>query len=106
MHQQGGSIRREVLIALCTLVLSVVLLPAMIYVVGVRVFGSYGGSGGLTGLYLATLGDLAVPRLAAWTLATGPTLCVVLLRLLFHFTRTAATPAVTPPLRREPRIDN
>jgi hypothetical protein len=98
MTTSTWSIRRELLIILLALCISVAALPGLIYVVGERLFGAY-GSDGMMGLYHATFTDLMVPRIAAWTLLFAPTLCVILLRVLFHL--TAAKPDAPEP-RHEP----
>ncbi len=110
MNHTRLSIGRELLVASGTLVLSLAVLPCVIYLVGMGFFGPYdggngGGANGVIDMYAATLSDLLVPRLAAWIIAVGPAVCVVALRLIFKLTQqhTAETPSV-PTMRREPII--
>jgi hypothetical protein len=116
MTTSTWSIRREVLIVLLALCVSIAVLPGLIYLVGERLFGAY-GSDGMAGLYRATLTDLMVPRIAAWTLLFAPTLCVILLRVVFHLTaakpdasesahESAHEPAPAQATRREPTISS
>lgn len=86
MSQTISSLRRELAIALLTICCAILVLPGLIYLVGSQIFGAYGETGGIANLYQATLSDLMVPRLAAWTLVLGPALCIVLLRLVLRFT--------------------
>ncbi len=92
------SVSRELLIAALAIVTSALLLPGLIYVVGSKLFGSYGQAGGMSSMYLATLQDLSVPRLAAWTLVLAPALCLCLLRLVIH--ATASGPDNDQPKQR------
>jgi hypothetical protein len=58
-------------------------LPAMIYVVGTRMFGAYKGSGtGIGAFYSDFAHDLSMSNLPSWTLALGPLLMIYLLRLI------------------------
>jgi hypothetical protein len=112
MHYPRFSIRREFIIITVVIMLSMLLLPGLIYVVGGRLFGAYGTAGGVGQIYLATLGDLVAPRLAAWTLLLGPALCVALLRAIFRLTASNTADNTTDKatsvanLRREPTIGN
>lgn len=105
MKQQSGSVQREIVIALAVVALSVLLLPGMIYLVGSRIFGPY-SSDRIADIYVATLGDLMVPRMAAWLLLLTPMVCVVLLRMLFGRDQAEpAAPDATPSSRREPSVN-
>lgn len=104
------SLRREVLIVLLAIFLSVLLLPGLIYAVGGHLFGPYGTAGGMGGLYRATLMDLWVPRLAAWALVLAPAICIALLRVIFRCTQPQRDESPPPPqarpLRKEPTINS
>jgi len=97
------SLPRELLIGCIVIVASLAVLPGLIFIVGNKLFGAYGVAGGMASMYRATLADLAVPTLAAWTLALCPALCIVLLRLLFGLSQNAGKKA-TARSRREPTV--
>lgn len=101
MNPNTFSIRRELLITVMTFGLTMLLLPGLIYVVGGRLFGTYGGAGGAFDFYQTTLSDLMVPRLTAWIIVLGPTVVLLSLRLIFHLTRQM--PEATIPQKRRPR---
>ncbi|MGC3980489.1 MAG: hypothetical protein QM808_04435 [Steroidobacteraceae bacterium] len=105
MNRSAFSLRRELLIALLVIALTVLIVPGVIYAVGTRLFGVYGADG-IGGIYGAVLIDLAVPRLAAWTIFLGPAVCVALIRLVFQLTGNPApsSPPTQRSLRREPTI--
>ncbi|MGE0113891.1 MAG: hypothetical protein AB7T07_03240 [Steroidobacteraceae bacterium] len=108
MDQSNFSLRRELLIASLATALSALLLPGLIYVIGGRLFGAYGSTGGVLSLYRTTLTDVVVPKLTAWIIVFGPALSLLLLRLSFHLTRQTPESAsqTQPPSRREPTINS
>ncbi len=101
------SLPRELLIGCSVIIASIVVLPGLIYVMGGRLFGAYGLTGGVLSMYRATLSDLATPTWASWAIALSPALCIALLRLLFGLTQDPPTePApIAAPTRREPTIN-
>ena len=97
------SIRRELLIALIVALLSMMLLPGLIYLVGRPLFGAY--TAGLAGIYTATLQGLLQLQWAPWVLAFAPAMGVLLLRAVWRLTsanKTSDAPA--RPSRQEPRL--
>jgi uncharacterized membrane protein len=100
------SLSRELLIGCIVIVVSVAVLPGLIYVVGGKLFGAYGTTGGMSSMYQAMLTDLATPTLAAWTIALCPALCILLLRLLFAMSQSPSAETTDRPtrVRREPSI--
>lgn len=81
------SFSRELMIFCIVTIVSIAVLPGLIYVVGGRLFGAYSATEGMIGMYRATLADLAVPTWAAWIITLCPALCILLLRLLFGLTQ-------------------
>jgi hypothetical protein len=75
-----ATIRREVLWVLIALPVGVLLLPPLIWLVGSRVFGPYGG-GGLRDLVDHFFRGLSQGQEALWIVALGPYLLIVSLRL-------------------------
>ncbi|MES1195578.1 MAG: hypothetical protein ABUL58_01375 [Steroidobacter sp.] len=73
---------QELIWLLGSLVGGLLVLPAMIYAVGTRMFGAYKGSGaGITAFYSDFAHDLATAHLASWALVLGPLVLVYGLRL-------------------------
>jgi hypothetical protein len=101
------SLRRELLIVSGTLLISVATLPALIYLVGGKLFGPYGATGGMRSLYVSIANDLSKPTLASWTLVLCPAICVLLLRLLFALTQSSAETSArsVATQRREPTVN-
>jgi hypothetical protein len=64
-------------------------LPALIYAVGVAVLGPYDG-GSLAGTYKVVLGGLAHGSIASWVVVLGPYLLWHLARLLRFWWRASA----------------
>jgi len=74
---------QEMIWLLGSLLGGLLILPAMIYVVGTRMFGVYKGSGvGIGAFYSDFAHDLATSNLSSWTLALGPLLMIYLVRLI------------------------
>jgi hypothetical protein len=71
------------------LIVGGLVLPALIYGVGVAVLGPYDG-GSLGGTYKAVLGGLAHGSIASWVVVLGPYLLWHLARLLRYWWRASA----------------
>jgi len=79
---------QELIWTLGGLLAGLLVLPAMIYVVGLRMFGPYKGVGsatGLTAFYADYAHDIAAAHLPACTLAIGPLVLVYLVRLILGY---------------------
>lgn len=61
--------------------MSLFLLPGIIYLVGGRLFGSY--RGGLAGFYSDQLRGLTEGQVTAWIITMTPSASLLLIRLLF-----------------------
>jgi len=75
---------QELIWTLASLLTGLLVLPAMIYAIGGRMFGVYKGvnsSTGLAAFYADYAHDIAAAHLPACTLAIGPLLLVYLVRL-------------------------
>lgn len=66
---------------LAALLSGAVVLPFLVYATGVETLGPY-SHGGAGSFYADFLGDLARLRPAAWTLAVGPAVLVLVWRLV------------------------
>ena len=78
-------VAQELIWSLGSLLAGLLLVPAMVYLVGSRMFGAYKGSGaiaGLSGFYSDYARDLGSLHLTAWTLALGPIVLVYAIRLI------------------------
>jgi len=76
---------QELIWTLGSLLTGLLVLPALIYAVGVRMFGVYKSVGATTGLgafYADYAHDIGAARLTACTLAIGPLILVYLVRLI------------------------
>ena len=76
---------QELIWLLGSIVTGLLVLPAMIYMVGVKMFDSYKGTGtatGITAFYADYAHDLATAHLSSWTVAIGPLLLIYILRLI------------------------
>jgi hypothetical protein len=96
------SIRSELWLAFIVILLSVLLLPALIYLVGAPLFGVY--KAGLAGMYAAQLQGLVQPQVAPWIVALAPACGLWLLRTVLRLTASSPPEAPTKPMRREPRV--
>jgi hypothetical protein len=76
---------RELIWAISSLLGGLMVLPALVYLVGTRMFGAYKGSGSGIGAFYADFShDLAKGELSAWVLAVGPLVLIAILRILLH----------------------
>lgn len=78
-----SGMRFEVLLALSLVLFGLIVLPALIYFIGVVLLGEYAGGGHLGSFYGDVLRDLGQGSLQAWSLVLGPLLLVQAGRLLF-----------------------
>ena len=82
---------QELIWLLGSLFTGLLVLPALIYAAGLLVFGAYRGSGttsGITAFYGDYANDLVTAHLSSWTVALGPLVLVILLRLIFAIQTT------------------
>lgn len=118
----SGRLRFELIFASVWLAVGLLLVPALVFWVGIVVLGPYGeeGQGGGLGSFYATFfGDLATGEVRAWLLTLGPLILVSLVRAIFVGARGRTeepdreTPSPEPPSsaikgtdhrRVEPRI--
>lgn len=73
--------KREGFAALLLIVFGVAALPALVYLVGQEILGSYEGPDGLLSLYGAILESLVRGQIATWVLVLSPYLFILLIRL-------------------------
>lgn len=116
-----SSLRFELLFGAGLVLCGLILLPPLIYMVGVALLGAYGGGGHLGSFYGDVFRDLGQGSPQAWALVLGPFLLVEAGRLvLFNFgargadfddptTATERSPVVKkakaePRERREPTL--
>jgi hypothetical protein len=75
--------RKELLLALACLAVGAIVLPILIYVVGVPLLGAYGGGAGIGAFYGDFLRNLMAGMLRTWFIVLAPYLMLALLRLIF-----------------------
>lgn len=80
---KGSGLRFELLLALSLVLFGLVVLPALIYFVGVLLLGEYAGGGHLGSFYGDILRDLGQGSPQAWILVLGPLLLTQVGRLIF-----------------------
>lgn len=106
-------LRFELIFASAWIGFGLLVVPALIYWIGVMLLGPYGERSGLGTFYLDYFRDLAEPTARAWGLLLGPFATVSLLRLIFRRPsgpsppepRAAPTEEAPPTHRRvEPRL--
>ena len=86
-------LRFELIFASAWLAVGLFALPALIFLVGNSLLGSYGDNGGSLGRFYADFfGDLAEPSGRAWALALGPLVLISLVRAVFLGVPRPATP--------------
>jgi hypothetical protein len=83
-------VRREILILTIALLCGIVILPLAIFLVGSRTLGTYAG-GDLRGFMTNFFTGLGQGTFAFWTVALGPYVLTVLLRVLLDITRRRST---------------
>jgi hypothetical protein len=76
--------RKELLLALACLGVGLILLPILIYVVGVPLLGTYGGGSGIGAFYGDFLRNLMAGMLRTWFIVVAPYVLLALLRLVFR----------------------
>lgn len=124
MTRTRHGLRFEFLLGSVLLGLGLFAMPAVVYLVGVSLFGPYGERAEMGRFYGDFFGDLATGSFRAWLLLLGPLVIISLLRLIFlrrpvpeqpaaepgparpsaATQRPATTPAPGGTRRREPRI--
>lgn len=92
--------RRELLIFACLAGFGLLVLPALVYAVGVFLLGEYRPGATVGSFYADFYAELAAPALWAWLLVLGPWLGIQWLRLLWlpfrALLRRPATAAAEP----------
>ncbi|MGB5510833.1 MAG: hypothetical protein WBM87_03900 [Woeseiaceae bacterium] len=83
------SIRKEALLLLILFVGGIVLMPAVIYLIGQMIFGSYGGDG-FGGFFGAIGAKLLSADGVAWLLVASPYLIVQCLRITAYAWRRSS----------------
>jgi hypothetical protein len=86
--------KKELILAAVLIGFGLLVLPYMIYFVGLQIVGTYEGEGGALGLMLAIWAALGRGAWAAWMLVLSPYLVVQLLRVTIKIARWR--PRVTP----------
>ena len=76
-------LRFELIAGSVLLALGLFAVPAVVYLVGIKMLGPYGEGSGLGTFYANFFGDLASGTGRAWSLALGPLVVISLVRLLF-----------------------
>ena len=76
-------LRFELIAGSVLLALGLFAVPAVVYLVGIKMLGPYGEGSGLGTFYANFFADLASGTGRAWSLALGPLVVISLVRLLF-----------------------
>src|SRR5262245_60354791 len=80
-------LRFELIFGSVWLGIGLVVLPALIFMVGITLLGPYRDGSGLGRFYVDFFGDLAEPAGRAWLIALGPLLLITVLRAVFIGTK-------------------
>ncbi len=105
------NLKFELIFAAACVALSLIALPAAIYWFGVLVLEPYAGGSHVGAFYGDFYRSLGAGSPAAWLLALGPYVLLILVRLVFHRRAARVTdddePTAEPRLRRtEPKISH
>jgi hypothetical protein len=97
-HAKGiqQQIKLEMLLFFGLFALGMWLVPAMIYVVGVKILGPYGELKSLSAFYIDLFSMLVEKRRIAWLLVASPYLFLSLVRVLIWLWGVAQRAASTP----------
>ena len=95
----GARWRKEALIAAISLGLGFVVLPAVIYGVGVKMLGDYGGGPHIGSFYGEFFRNLAAGTGRTWFIGFAPYLLLWILRLVFWRWERKTPPPVAAPRR-------
>jgi hypothetical protein len=112
-------LRFELIFGSVLLAFGLFAVPAVVYLVGIKLLGPYGEGAGLGTFYVNFFADLASGIGRAWNLALGPLVAVSLVRLLFlkrrpadeegdgesAAPRQAAAPRAAGNRRKEPSVN-
>lgn len=98
-------LRFELIFASVWIAFGLLVLPALIYWIGVAMLGPYGENAGLGAFYLDYFRDLAEPTGRAWALMLGPVLVISSLRLIFWRRRTEIAEPTPTQLQSHPQPD-
>jgi hypothetical protein len=83
-EDRGSRLRTELIIGSVWLAVGLFLVPAVVYLVGIKLLGPYGNNGaGMSTFYGAFFADLASGAPRTWILALGPLLMISIVRLLY-----------------------
>lgn len=108
----ANRLRFELIVGSVLLASGLFAVPAVVYLVGIKLLGPYGEGTGLGAFYAEFFADLASGTARAWSLVLGPLLTVSAVRLLF-LKRPAidqgddeedAAPGATGNRRQEPSV--
>lgn len=96
----------ELVYALSLLLTGLIALPAIVFLVGSRIFGEYSAGAAIMPFFLNFTKDLGEAKLSAWILALGPLILVYAVRaILGHFSfGTEPSDTTSQPKRIEPAI--
>jgi hypothetical protein len=83
------ALRKNLLTTVVGLALGALVLPGLIYAVGIAALGQYEGAS-LAATYKVVLGGLARGSIASWVVVLGPFLLWYLGRLLLYWWRASA----------------
>lgn len=72
----------ELILVLSLLLIGTVVLPAIIFFVGSRIFGPYSSGANVMAFYGNFANDLVTAKLSAWAIAMSPLLLVYLMRAI------------------------
>jgi hypothetical protein len=86
--------QKELIVAAALIGFGLLVLPYIVFFVGVQIVGAYAGEGGALGLMLAIWSALGRGAWAAWVLVFSPYLVVQLVRFTIRIARWR--PGVTP----------
>lgn len=89
-------IRREALLFAVIGGFGLLVLPALVYFVGLQLLGEYRPDAGMGAFYADLYGQLAALSIWAWLLVTGPWLAIQMLRLFWLPMRSFLRPKSDP----------
>jgi hypothetical protein len=104
---KSARLRFELLFATAWILFGLIVLPALIYLVGVRLLGPYPGGAGFGAFFGDFFADLFSGSTRIWVLILGPYVAVMLLRGLLGGIRLGHRERHPPPAiaRREPQVE-
>ena len=79
----GSRWRKEAVLAIGCIAVGLLILPALIYLVGIQILGTYGGGPHIGSFYGDFLRNLGAGVVRTWFIVLAPYLLLSLLRLIF-----------------------